>query len=247
MAIKLFNNKRENKAQKESNLVGPHLGFAAKEAYKLLRTNLMFSFSNEGEGRVIGITSAVQNEGKSLTSCNIAYALAEAGAKVLLLDADLRRPTIATKLQLTKSLGITNVLVSRMDVKEVIQTSDMVTGLDVISSGDIPPNPAELLGSNRIGRIIDQLRKEYDYIVVDLPPVTLVSDSLAFSKYLDGVVVVVRSGISEKKVLAEAMRRLHMVDVRVLGFVYRSDDSGKKPYKKRYYRYYNEYAKKNEK
>lgn len=239
--------KRDKKLQADSSLIGPHVSFAAKEAYKLLRTNLMFSFSNEGEGRVIGITSAVQNEGKSLTSCNIACALAETGAKVLLLDADLRRPTIAAKMHLTKALGITNVLVSRMDVEEVIQTNDVMPGLDVISSGDIPPNPSELLGSNRMGKTIEQLRKKYDYIVVDLPPVTVVSDTLAISKYLDGVVVVVRSGISEKKMLAEAMRQLNMVSVRVLGFVYRADSSGKKPYKKRYYRYYNEYTKKSEK
>ena len=239
--------KQQDKAKTGNPLVGPNLNFAAKEAYKLLRTNLMFSFSNEGEGRVIGITSSVQNEGKSLTSCNVAYALAEAGAKVLLLEADLRKPTVAVKMRLAKSLGLTNVLVSRMDVEEVIQASEMMTGLDVITSGDVPPNPSELLGSNRMAKMLAELRKKYDYIIADLPPVTVVSDTLAISKNLDGVVLVVRSGISEKKALNEAMRQLKMVGVRILGFVYRADSTGKKGCKKNYYKYYSGYTKKSEK
>lgn len=248
MAEKVLDaNQKDNKVPAGSNLIGENLSFAAKEAYKLLRTNLMFSFPNEGEGRVIGITSAVQNEGKSLTSCNTAYALAEAGAKVLLLEADLRKPTVASKMRLARTLGLTNVLVSRMDVEEVIQTCDMVAGLDVITSGDIPPNPSELLGSNRMEQVIAELRKKYDYIIADLPPVTVVSDTLAISKNLDGVVMVVRSGISEKKILAEAMRQLKMVKMRILGFVYRAESGNNKSYKRygyKYYKYYSEYKKK---
>ena len=221
-----------------ANLVGPNMSFAATEAYKLLRTNLMFSFSNEGEGRVIGITSPVQNEGKSLTACNIAYALAEAGEKVLLLEADLRKPTVAKKLGLARSLGLTNILVSRVDPEDVIQHSELTTFLDVITSGNTPPNPSELLSSNRMTQILNELRKRYAYIVVDLPPVTVVSDALAISKNLDGVALVVRAGVSEKKLLDEAMRQLRMVNVRILGFVFRDDTGEKKSYKKKYYTYY---------
>ena len=240
MAKKFLKSKRTEKPGKNNvmNLVGPNMSFAATEAYKLLRTNLMFSFSNEGEGRVIGITSPVQNEGKSLTSCNIAYALAEAGEKVLLLEADLRKPTVAKKLGLTQSLGLTNMLVSRVDPEDVVQHSEIAPYLDVITSGNIPPNPSELLSSNRMAQILTQLRKKYAYIVVDLPPVTVVSDALAISKNLDGIALVVRSGISEKKLLDEAMRQLRMVNVRVLGFVFRSNSGEKKTYKKKYYNYY---------
>ena len=239
--------KQQDKQKTGNSLVGAGLNFATKEAYKLLRTNLMFSFSNEGEGRVVGVTSAVQNEGKSVTACNVAYALAEAGARVLLLEGDLRKPTVATKMRLAKSLGLTNVLVSRMDVEEVIQPSEMISGLDVITSGDIPPNPSELLGSNRMAKMLEHLRKKYDYIIADLPPVTAVSDTLAISPCLDGVVLVVRSGISEKKALSEVMRQLKMVGVRILGFVYHADNGGKKPYRRGYHRYYSEYIKKHEK
>lgn len=237
-----FKIKRDDKSDLRSswNLFGPNLSFAATEAYKLLRTNLMFSFSNEGEGRVIGITSPVQNEGKSLTACNIAYALAEAGEKVLLLEADLRRPTVAAKLDLPRGVGLTNMLVSRVSVEDAVQRCENVPGLDIITSGDIPPNPSELLSSNRMTQILEELKKQYAYIIVDLPPVTVVSDALGISKNLDGVVIVVRAGISEKKMLDEAMRQLRMVNVRILGFVYRDVASEKKAYKEKYYNYYAE-------
>ncbi len=214
------------------NMIGTNLDFAATEAYKLLRTNLVFSFSDEGEGRVIGITSSIQNEGKSVTACNTAYALAEMGKKVLLLEADLRKPTIAAKLGLARSLGLTNALVSSVDLEDIIQCSDLIDSMDVITSGDIPPNPSELLSSNRMAQVMAQLKKKYDYIVVDLPPVTVVSDALAISKNLDGVVIVVRGGVSEKKILSEAMRQLKMVNVRILGFVFQGNDREQKAYKK---------------
>ncbi len=229
-------------------MFGPNLNFSTTEAYKLLRTNIMFSFSDEGLGHVIGITSSIQSEGKSSTACNTAYALSEAGGRVLLLEGDLRRPTIGSKLNVARVPGLTNLLVSRGEYKEAVQTCALAPRLDILTSGDLPPNPSELLSSNRMAGLMEQLRKEYDYIVVDLPPITAVSDALAMSKFLDGVVMVVRSGVSEQQMLAEALRQLEMVNVRILGFVYRDCDiSGKKyskKYSKKYYKYYNEYAKK---
>ena len=242
----LFSSKKKNRAEHWSlrSMFGPNLNFSATEAYKLLRTNIMFSFSDEGLGHVIGITSSIQAEGKSSTACNTAYALSEAGKRVLLLEGDLRKPTIAPKLNLARAPGLTNLLVSRGEYKEMVQTCALAPRLDIITSGDIPPNPSELLSSNRMAGLIEQLRKEYDYIVVDLPPITAVSDALAMSRFLDGVVVVVRSGVSEQQMLAEALRQLEMINVRILGFVYRDCDIGSKKYSKKYYKYYTEYAKK---
>ena len=225
------------------NLIGPNLNFAATEAYKLLRTNILFSFSDEGEGRVIGVTSSIQNEGKSLTACNLAYTLAEADKKVLLLEADLRKPTVAVKLGLARGLGLTNALISSVELEDYVQQSDLIHGLDVITSGDIPPNPSELLSSNRMAQIMQELKQKYDYIVVDLPPVTVVSDTLAISKNLDGVVIVVRGGISEKHMLSEALRQLKMASVRILGFVFRGNDRDTKAYRKKYEKYYQSYEK----
>lgn len=223
-------------------MFGPYMKFASAEAYKLLRTNIMFSFSEEGHGHVIGITSAVQGEGKSSTACNAAYALAEAGGKVLLLDADLRRPSVANKLGLAGAPGLTNLLVSRWDYKELIQHCPAAPKLDIITSGDIPPNPSELLGSGRMEQVMETLIQDYDYIIADLPPVTVVSDALAVSKLLHGVILVVRGGVSDRKMLAEALRQMKLVNARILGFVYRENESSNKKYGSKYYsKYYSKY------
>ena len=246
----LFSKKKKNQSEawNSRTMFGPNLNFAAMEAYKLLRTNIVFSFSDEGTGRAVGITSSVQSEGKSSTACNVAYALSEAGHKVLLLEADLRRPSVGSKLGVARTPGVTNLLISRGNYKEAIQQSQLAPKLDVLTSGDIPPNPSELLASNRMQQLMEQLKQDYDYIIVDLPPVTAVSDALAVSKNLDGVVIVIRAGRSDQHMLAETMRQLEMVNVSVLGFVYREDDSNSKKYSyrysKKYYKYYNAYEKK---
>lgn len=246
----LFGRKKSYHAEKWNmrTMFGPNMSFAVTEAYKLLRANIMFSFSDEGIGHVVGITSSLQAEGKSSTACNTAYVLAESGAKVLLMDADLRRPSIASKLGLAKSPGLTNLLVARGDYKELLQHHSAVPGMDVLTSGDIPPNPSELLSSNRMAKLMKELTEHYDYVIVDLPPINVVSDAIAMSKVLDGVIMVVRSGVSEQRMLAEALRQLKLVNVRIMGFVFRDNEVGSSKYKRRYnYRYrkaYSDYAKK---
>ena len=229
-------------------MFGPNMSFSVTEAYKLLRANIMFSFSDEGRGHVIGVTSSLQSEGKSSTACNVAYALSESGAKVLLMDADLRRPSIASKLGLSRTPGVTNILVARGDYKELLQHNSMAPEMDVLTSGDIPPNPSELLGSNRMERLIGELTKAYDYVIVDLPPVNVVSDAIAMSRVLDGVIMVVRKGVSEQRMLAEALRQLKLVNVRILGFVFRDNAPGTGKYSKKYSytykKYYSEYSRK---
>lgn len=250
LSWKLFSskNKNRNETWNARTMFGPNLSFAATEAYKLLRTNIMFSLPEEGTCHIIGITSSQQAEGKSSTACNLAYALAETSSRVLLLEGDLRKPTLAAKLGLAKSPGISNLLVSRGDFHEVIQQSNLAPKMDVITSGDVPPNPSELLSSNRMGRLLEELKKEYDYIIFDLPPVTVVTDALVVANKLDGVVMVVRSTVSDQHILSEAMRQLELVKVRVLGFVYRDGEIvlpkyGKR-YSKKYYKYYNYESKK---
>ena len=216
-------------------MFGPGLNFAAAEAYKLLRTNIMFSFPDEGKCHVLGVTSSVQDEGKSSTTCNLAYALSETGKKVLLLEADLRRPTIGSKLNVRRVPGVTNLLVSREDFRSMVQQCSHAPNMDILTAGDIPPNPSELLGSQRMAELLEVLAQEYEYIVVDLPPVTAVSDALAISPLLQGVLVVTKEGVSQKKSLEEAMRQLKQAEVRILGFVYRTEgDSVQKKYQGKY-------------
>lgn len=225
-------------------MFGENLNFAATEAYKVLRTNLKFSFPDDGRGKVIGITSSQQGEGKSSTACNIAYALAEDNVKVVLLEADLRRPSIASKLGVARKPGLTNLLVNR-ESDDVVQQSMHAPQVDLICCGDIPPNPSELLGSEQMAEFVEQLRKKYNYVVVDLPPVMVVSDAMAMSKSLDGVVLVVRENVTDRKLLEETMRQLHLVGLRVLGFVFRksADGESKYAYRNGKYRYYANYKK----
>ena len=244
----LFSRKTKNIEEKWNikTMFGANLSFAAAESYKVLRTNLKFSFPDDGQGKIIGFTSAVQSEGKSTTVCNVAYALAEEQDKVILVEADLRRPTVATKLAIARRPGLTNILVNSENVDDVVQKSTYAPNVDVICCGDVPPNPSELLGSEQMAQLLDNLRKKYRYILVDLPPITVVSDALAISKNLDGVVVVVREDVSDRKQLSEAMRQLNMAGVRILGFAYRSaEDSNKRYSYKKYkrYGYYYEYKK----
>ena len=215
-------------------MFGPGLNFAAAEAYKLLRTNLMFSFSGEQKCRVVGITSAIEEEGKSTVICNLAYSMAQSGASILLIDGDLRKPTISSKMSVDRIPGLTNLLVSRDDYKKFIPQSPHAPGMDLLTAGDIPPNPSELLSSDRMQEVIAQMSRDYDYILIDLPPVTVVSDTIAISKVLDGVILIVRGNVAQRKPVAEMLRQLNMVNIRILGFVYRD----LLPANGRYYRGY---------
>lgn len=217
------------------------LSFAAAEAYKLLRTNIMFSFSGEETCRIIGISSSVRGEGKSTTACNLAYVLSQAGKKTLLVDGDLRLPSVFSKLSIKQSPGLSNLLVSKKNAKSVIISCSATPELDVLASGDCPPNPSELLGSNRMKELFDSLRSEYEYIIVDLPPIADVTDALVISKYLDGMIMVVRNGVVDKSELADALRQLKLVGVRVLGFAFRDAADSKRGYGKKYGKYYKDY------
>lgn len=232
-------------------MIGPKLNFAASEAYKLLRTNLMFSFSGSEGCRAIGLTSSFRGEGKSLTSVNLAYTLAEAKKNVLLIEGDLRLPTVAKRLGLKSTPGLSNVLAGINSIGDSIQpfVVDLEDGnfisVDVLVSGSVPPNPSELLGSEHMKSLLDMLRKHYDYIVLDLPPVTAVTDALVASKLVDGMVLVVRNNHAIRGALAETIRQLKLVDARILGFVFNGASEsgtgyykGKSYYKKNYYRKY---------
>ncbi len=223
-------------SSREKNHFGNELSFSASEAYKLLRTNLMF-FTPEGHGHVIGITSSVVGEGKSTTSINLAYALAESGRKVVLIECDLRRPTIARRLRFEASPGLSNLIVGRAAPAEVLRVSTFHENLSVIPAGDIPPNPSELLGSDRMRMAIESLAADYEFVLIDLPPVTAVSDALVASNLVDGFIVVVRQSVCTRHALHETMRQLQVVKNKILGFVYTcAENEGKGFYRKKYYK-----------
>jgi capsular exopolysaccharide synthesis family protein len=211
------------------------MNFEAKEAFNLLRTNLMLSFPDLQKGRVIGVSSSVSGEGKSFVSCCIAQALAKTGSKVLLLEGDLRLPTVAKKLDIKKTPGLSNLLAGSIsEVTDVLQRK-VYGNLDVITSGDIPPNPSELLGSQRMKSLIGLLSQNYDYIIFDLPPVTSVPDALVVSSLTNGMILVVRHEYTDKNSVGEAIRQLKIADAKILGFVYNDNDERNPTYVKKYY------------
>ena len=250
MVMTMANNKKdrmskENIMNEQKFMIGPRLSFAGAEAYKLLRTNIQFSFSEDttNEGKVISVTSSIPSEGKSMTILNLAYTFAETNKKVLLIEGDMRLPTLATRLKLKQTPGLSNLLVGLNTVNDAIQhfatakEGSQPVNVDVIVSGTIPPNPSELLGSSRLVSLLKVLRKNYDYIFIDQPPVTAVTDALITSDKTDGIIVVVRNNHASRSGLAETMRQLKLVDAHVLGFVFNGAvTDGRKYYKKGYYK-----------
>lgn len=211
--------------------LGNSLSFAAAEAYKLLRTNLEFSLPMESGCRVIGVTSSLKGEGKSTTSVNIAYTMAQSGGKVLLIEADMRLPTLAKRLRVKTRPGISNLLVGQCSGNDVLQRTDLISNLWVATAGDIPPNPSELLGSANMKTTIDAMKDFFDVIIVDLPPVSAVTDAALVSKLVDGMILVVRQNYCDRGVLDESVRQLRFVGAKILGFVMTGADTQKKGYK----------------
>lgn len=222
--------------------LGADLDFSSVEAYNLLRTNLSFAFPGKTNGKIIGVTSSSPSEGKSFTSINLGYSLAKDGKKVLLIDADMRKPSIAEKLHIQFAPGLSNMLADRTNVN--IQKEVLHKNMSVLTAGDIPPNPSELLGSDEMHSDLCKFADEYDYVLVDLPPIMEVSDPLITAKHLDGVIMVVLHEHSYRSDVKEAVRKLQFTEVRILGFVYNGYSSGAKyGYKKYAKQYYKQYKK----
>lgn len=236
--------KKSQQAPDAKPLIGSEISFAASESYKLLRTMLEYSFADEKNCRVIGITSALSGEGKSLTAVNLALNLAQMRNKVLLIDCDMRRPSIAAKLNMEKAPGLSGYLSGQKEINSLIRLCGIrgaEKAFHVITSGTNPPNPVELLGSARMEKMLKALREPYDYIILDLPPVCEVSDALVVAKQTDGILMVVREDHCSRSLLTEALGKLEFVDARILGVAYNcaNKDGGHygKGYYKRYYKY----------
>lgn len=236
---KSFLSGRENQKTLHKNLE-----FTAKEQYKLLRTNLNFTLPEGEKCPVIGVTSSMRGEGKSTTAVNLSYVLAENGKRVLLMDGDLRIPSIAKKMGMENNNGLTDLLMGQgAQLSEY--KSDLLPNWYILPSGEIPPNPSELLGSSRMAAILAELREKFDYIIIDLPPVNIVSDAVSISALITGMIVVIREDYTEKKELERCFRQLELSNVKVLGCVMneskREGGSYGKYKKYKYYKYYRYY------
>lgn len=230
--------------QQRKHILSRNSDFYTREAYKSLRTNIIFSIPAEG-CRKVCVTSAAASEGKSITALNLAISFAETDQRVLLIDGDLRRPNQSRLLDKKASPGLSNVLAGLSGDKDVIHKG-VFPHLDIIFSGDIPPNPSELLGHERMQQLLERLSGQYDYIFIDTPPVNVVTDASVLSRLLDGVLFVVRRNESESDSVLYAVSQLEFAEAKLLGFILNGADIGSssrygygkyKKYKKYGYKY----------
>lgn len=205
--------------------------FMLQEAYKTLRTNLMFALRGDGCKRFC-VTSSMPGEGKSITVLNLAISIAQTGKKVLVIDADLRRPAMARLLVESANPGLSNILAGQVSLEDAIR-EEAYLNLDIILSGDIPPNPSELLSSQQMQDLLTEVSGKYDYVLVDAPPVNLVSDCCIITSLLDGVIFLARQGSARKDGVKQAISQLHLTEAKILGCIF----NGVELNTKRYYRY----------
>jgi capsular exopolysaccharide synthesis family protein len=190
----------------------------AAEAYRNLRMNLMFMSTEGAPIRTVLFSSPGPSEGKSTTAINFAVMLAQQGQRVLVMDADLRRPSLHRALDVLREPGLTNLLIGDTDVREAIRPS-VLPHLDFLPSGPFPPNPSELLNSKAMGRLLETFEGRYDQIVIDSPPVLAVTDAAVLAAHTDGVVLVLRSGETEQRTAERSVEQLRRLGVRVFGAV----------------------------
>lgn len=192
------------------------------EQYRTIRTNIQFSMIDDSF-KILACTSPSPGEGKSTTIANLAVTFAGQGQKVLLVDADLRKPTIHRIMEVSNRKGLTTLITKKSSVKEAI-SSTKINNLHVLSSGPIPPNPSELLGSKMMKDVIESLSEKYDLILFDTPPVLAVTDAQVLGNRCDGVILVISSGETEKKNLVKAKELLDRAQVKVIGTIINGAD-----------------------
>jgi succinoglycan biosynthesis transport protein ExoP len=205
------------------------------EAFRRLRTNLRF-ISVDKPPRTIVISSPLKGDGKSSAALNLAFSLADDGARVVLIDADLRRPSIASSLGLVEEAGLTSVLSGQAEVAEVIQRAERQSAIDVMASGPVPPNPSELLGTRKMRVILQELRANADYVIVDSPPLLALTDAAVVASSADGVLLVVRTGRTKRDHLHDALESLRAVNANTLGVVMNMTKEGNRERYRYYYR-----------
>ncbi len=217
--VKKANNRRENSITRRINtLLTDDTDFLVKEAYKSARTNIRFALGSDKKCKVIIITSASPHEGKTTTTLNLSIAFAQTDAKVLVIDADLRKPRISRHLSLEKDNGLSDLLCGLIDLDTAIKPCPEYN-IDCITSGQIPPNPAELLTSADMENLLEVLGEKYDYIFIDTPPVTVVTEAAAMSKLANGVILVVRQNNTIFESVERARETIGMADGKILGYI----------------------------
>lgn len=208
------------------------------EAYRVIRTNIQFSSTVGKKLKSVVITSTIASEGKSTTISNLGVVLAQAGYKTLILDCDFRKP-ILHKIFKLRNIGLTNCITSGETVEDFIQESNVEKNLFVLTSGIIPPNPSEILGSKEMESLIRTLEQRFDYVLIDMPPVMPVTDTLVLAGKVDGVIVVVEAERISPDIAKEMKDRLAKNGANILGVILNKIDiDSSSSYGYGYYQYY---------
>lgn len=187
------------------------------EQYRTIRTNIEF-MAVDKEIKVMLVTSSTQGEGKSTTSSNLAVAYAQQGKRVLIIDTDMRRPTVHYTFRVANGLGLSSLLTRQAELEKAVLPTK-VDNLSILTAGPIPPNPAELLSSRAMEKLIEKLRGEYDVIMLDAPPLLQVADSRITSKLTDGVILVIGCTTSDRQRVLKAKEQLELAEAKILGVV----------------------------
>ncbi|WP_231386732.1 CpsD/CapB family tyrosine-protein kinase [Gordonia polyisoprenivorans] len=198
------------------------------ESFRSIRTNLTFVRVDSPPKRLV-VTSAVENEGKTTTAIALATVLAEGGHSVLLVDADLRRPSVSTRLGLTSDVGLTDCLSGSVPLDSAVQSSTL-PGLSIVSSGRTPPNPAELLASDRAAAVFSDFGSRFDFVIVDSPPVLRVTDAVVMARSVGCVLMVARAGVSRLPEYSRAVSELNLVGGDIIGAILNGCDRASSRY-----------------
>lgn len=228
------------KTNKKAVTKGGHTPFAVVEAYNTIRTNLLFVLSQH-KGKAFTISSDNPNEGKSTTALNVASSFSQLGNKILVIDADMRKPVLHKKAHIQNTKGLSSVLVGFCAKEEAIQ--EINPYLYILPAGPTPPNPGELLASNSFDELMTALKEEYDYIIIDTPPINIVSDAVVVAPRTDGIVLIVRDKTTYHDEFKRAVTSIEFANIKILGVVLNAVDinSGDK-YKYKYRYKYRNYA-----
>lgn len=217
----MFNRKKKEvsnsfKREDAKKKLGSDSAFVVKEAYNSIRTNLLFTQKGE-KCPIFVVTSPTANNGKTINSVNLAISYAQMGKKTLIIDSDMRNPTIHRMFNIPLKDGLSEILAGITDSISV--TSTDIENLSVLPSGQIPPNPAELLGSDRMNKLLDFVKEHFDCVFIDSPPVNIVTDATIFASNVTGYILIVKSGVTDREDIKYSVSTLEQVNANILGFI----------------------------
>lgn len=191
--------------------------FSVTETFKSIRSNIIFSLGTSDK-KVVAISSPNPSDGKSTTAANIAIAFAQTESSVLLIDADMRKPVQHKTFKVKNDEGLSTLIIGKSSVAKSVK-SNVIKGLDLLPSGPMPPNPSELLSSEQFKKLLEKLAKDYDYIIIDTPPVNVVSDAMVMKDSINGILLVLRYGITTYADLNNSMKQIELADASLFGFI----------------------------